>query len=526
MQAAQGLRAEGCKEDSKICARNKDLNGPLFYDLEGNRTQVNQTSYQTGSNNQLQSDGVWNYTYDAEGNEAKKVNVSSGVAWTYGYDNANHLTVAQQWSKDPALPGATLQQEVDYKYDVFGGRIEKGVYNGQHVAQAITRFVLDGPDVYADLDGLNNNALLMRYVHGDQTDQLLARETAAGAVAWYLTDARGSVRGLVDGSGTLQDTLNYDAYGQVTTETNPSYSGRYGWTGREREAETGLQYNRARYYDPATGRWISQDPDGFDAGDSNLYRYVNNSPTVETDPTGLQVTQDFLNTVGGPGTLIIRGWGYKVDEEWLKVCVKINKGGEAWPQPVTSYADIKKAIDDAYRNRGNKPFNRIILIGHAGIGDGINKHNGPGFMLGDASKDGPGKPGYTGRFQLADYYGKKYGHFNARISFPGLDDSGLTEELKKTLKRALTPTGVLQLASCGYQTAFDKEFKQQGMTWIGEIQKLANALDVTIAVVPNPAGPGVKITTIEEGGFKFKKREITGRFDTHGTAWIITSPKK
>jgi RHS repeat-associated protein len=49
---------------------------------------------------------------------------------------------------------------------------------------------------------------------------------------------------------------------------------------------TGLQYNRARWYDPTTGRWISQDPLGFDAGDSNLYRYVNNQPTVATDPSG------------------------------------------------------------------------------------------------------------------------------------------------------------------------------------------------------------------------------------------------
>ncbi len=52
--------------------------------------------------------------------------------------------------------------------------------------------------------------------------------------------------------------------------------------------ETGLQYNRARFYDPATGRWISQDRLGFDAGDSNLYRYVRNEPISQTDPKGLQ----------------------------------------------------------------------------------------------------------------------------------------------------------------------------------------------------------------------------------------------
>jgi hypothetical protein len=47
-----------------------------------------------------------------------------------------------------------------------------------------------------------------------------------------------------------------------------------------------LQYNQARWYDSTTGRWISQDPLGFDAGDSNLYRYVNNRPNDYTDPSG------------------------------------------------------------------------------------------------------------------------------------------------------------------------------------------------------------------------------------------------
>src|SRR5207248_1117942 len=51
---------------------------------------------------------------------------------------------------------------------------------------------------------------------------------------------------------------------------------------------TGLYYFRARYYDPATGRFLSQDPLSFAIGDSNLYRYVGNSPANEVDPTGLQ----------------------------------------------------------------------------------------------------------------------------------------------------------------------------------------------------------------------------------------------
>jgi RHS repeat-associated protein len=62
---------------------------------------------------------------------------------------------------------------------------------------------------------------------------------------------------------------------------------RYGWTAREKDVETHLQYNRARWYDAAIGRWVSSDPLGFEAGDSNLFRYVKNSPTTASDPSGL-----------------------------------------------------------------------------------------------------------------------------------------------------------------------------------------------------------------------------------------------
>src|SRR5205823_6969245 len=92
-------------------------------------------------------------------------------------------------------------------------------------------------------------------------------------------------RDLTSGSGSLIDHLDYSSFGKLTYES-ASGSDRYLYTSREYDAEIDLQYNRARYYDANTGRWISQDPLGFDAGDSNLYRYVNNRPVNTTDPSG------------------------------------------------------------------------------------------------------------------------------------------------------------------------------------------------------------------------------------------------
>src|SRR5262249_43524032 len=88
-----------------------------------------------------------------------------------------------------------------------------------------------------------------------------------------------------------KDAIGYDAFGNIISETDSTKRGRYAWTGRELDTETGLQYNRARYYDAKVGRWLTQDPLGFDAGDSNLYRYVHNQAVLALDPSGTDLSR-------------------------------------------------------------------------------------------------------------------------------------------------------------------------------------------------------------------------------------------
>ena len=92
---------------------------------------------------------------------------------------------------------------------------------------------------------------------------------------------------MVDSQGNVLDQIDYDAFGNVTAETNPSYGALIKFTGQQYDATTGLYYERARWYDPRTGTWTTEDPSGFGAGDANLYRTVGNDPTNETDPSGL-----------------------------------------------------------------------------------------------------------------------------------------------------------------------------------------------------------------------------------------------
>src|SRR5262249_27580244 len=96
-----------------------------------------------------------------------------------------------------------------------------------------------------------------------------------------------------------------------------------GWTGREYDSETGLQYNRARYYDPKTGRWTSQDPLGFDAGDSNLYRYVRNAPAANPDPSGLFVPSIPFPSISVPPYLLLDNLPLRNQGDGPQLTIKI-----------------------------------------------------------------------------------------------------------------------------------------------------------------------------------------------------------
>jgi RHS repeat-associated protein len=98
------------------------------------------------------------------------------------------------------------------------------------------------------------------------TRLVLAQEDASGNVQWFLTDHEGSVRdvlGLVSGNWQVVSHITYTSFGVATA---PNGMPRFGFAGRELDGETGLYYNRMRYYDANTGRFLSEDLSGFRGG--------------------------------------------------------------------------------------------------------------------------------------------------------------------------------------------------------------------------------------------------------------------
>ena len=103
------------------------------------------------------------------------------------------------------------------------------------------------------------------------------------------------------------DHLKYDSFGNITAQSHSAYQPLVDYTGQIWDSGAGLCYDHARWYDPKTGRFISQDPTSFAAGDVNLYRYVGNGPTNATDPTGLRLTP-LTNGAGVDAPLNMSGW--------------------------------------------------------------------------------------------------------------------------------------------------------------------------------------------------------------------------
>ncbi|MFE6522272.1 RHS repeat-associated core domain-containing protein [Streptomyces sp. NPDC057794] len=197
---------------------------------------------------------------------------------TFTYDGVGQLKNdglrTYTWNARGQLTGlAQTGTASSFGYDPLGGRTSKTI------GTATSRYLTDGTNPLVEQ---NASGTTTASVATSGLDQFLTR-TEGDKTQVYLTDALGSVVGLANTDGTIATTYAYDPNG-TPAATGTATSNPYTFTGREDDG-TGLLYYRNRYYDPQTGRFISQDPIGH-AGGTNLYQYALSSPTTYTDPSG------------------------------------------------------------------------------------------------------------------------------------------------------------------------------------------------------------------------------------------------
>jgi RHS repeat-associated protein len=203
----------------------------------------------------------------------------SGTARAMTYDaNGNLLTngsKSYEWDADDQLLRVidNGNEIARFNYDALGRRVEKVA------AGTTTAWVYDDDDVLREAIGSS----ITTFIDGDALDEPLAEEKQSGALTYLHADALGSILRSSSAAGAVVASQRYDAWGRIEAGGTVAHAS---FAGREWDAETGLFYNRTRYYDPNAGQFISEDPLGW-AGGLNLYRYVSDAPTLLVDPTGM-----------------------------------------------------------------------------------------------------------------------------------------------------------------------------------------------------------------------------------------------
>ena len=210
------------------------------------------------------------FGYDANGNTTSKTD-STGTT-NYSWDYENRLVQA-------VVPG-TNGGTTTFKYDPLGRRIQKsgplGTKNYLYDGLEFTASVIEEVD--------NSGNVLARYAQDLDVDSPLSM-LRSGTTSYFERDGLGSVTSLSNSAGALANTYTFDSFGKLTASTG-SLTNPYQYAGREFDSETGLYFNRARYYDGNVGRFISEDPTEFRGG-IDFYAYVGNNPINRTDPDGM-----------------------------------------------------------------------------------------------------------------------------------------------------------------------------------------------------------------------------------------------
>jgi RHS repeat-associated protein len=273
------------------------MNGAVSYtyDPVGNRTQKVSTlpGYPGGLSNYNANDQLATDTYDANGNTT----VSNGLGYVYDFEN--HLVQANG---------------ITYVYDGDGNRFSKTVggvtttyvvdtFSPTGYAQVVTEKV-SGTSPQSYVYGLERIARFRQFY--DTTANHWVYENV-----YYAYDGHGSVRALTDATGTVTDTYDYDAFGNLI---HSSFAGtaptpnNYLFAGEQFDPDLHLYYNRARYLNTSTGRFWSMDIYEGDAESPlslHKYLYASADPADRFDPTGhedltsLTVALGIGVTIGG-----------------------------------------------------------------------------------------------------------------------------------------------------------------------------------------------------------------------------------
>ncbi|MFC4311446.1 RHS repeat-associated core domain-containing protein [Steroidobacter flavus] len=292
-----GLKTYSYDDASRITGITDTTNSALSwtygYDDLDRLTSASKTgttlgyTYDTNGNRLIQT-GAAASTFTIAANSNRLTSTSGALARTYGYDNAGNTTsftgITFTYNNRGRMKSSTKSGvTTNYIYNALGQLIKKGTSTLYYYDEA--------GHIIGIYDG--SGALTEEIVWLGDTPIVSLRPKVGGGINIYNihTDHLNTPR-VITGSVNPGDRWRWDGqpFGGGTINNNPSGVGVFNFDlrfpGQIAMAETGLNYNYYRDYDPATGRYVQSDPIGLDGGTAT-YTYVDASPLMLIDPQGL-----------------------------------------------------------------------------------------------------------------------------------------------------------------------------------------------------------------------------------------------
>ena len=272
-----------------------------------------------GKGNRISYDGTFRYLYDTEGNLTEKTRVlmaqGSDIiqeSTKYLWDNRNRLVRVEFYSP-PGGGTAELSKTVEYVYNDSDHRISRKV-TGTGQTAVSENYVWDGDQLVAVMN--STGTVTHQYFDAQSLDQVFADQTTVSGILWPVEDQAGTVRDVISTTGATLDHRTLSSFGSLTTQTGPAVDYDHFHSGMFWDSDSQLYYARARWYDPAAGRFIGEDPLGFEGGDLNVSRYANNDPVNFSDPTGLSKLGKFFHKAGDAIGDVVSDAGNFSEKQW------------------------------------------------------------------------------------------------------------------------------------------------------------------------------------------------------------------
>lgn len=254
------------------------------------------------------------YSYGVDGGSNRlSSSTAPAAASSYLYDGFGQMltdgTRYFTWTQAGELASATVgTAQTSYSYNGFGQRVKKVSGAGSSAATRHYLYAEDGVSLLGEYEQANAATPVSGVYEVVYLEGIPVLVLAGGQVFYVQSDHLNAPRTIKNSAGAVVWQWESDAFGNGLARPNPGGVSLFEFNprfpGQQFDTETGLYYNNARYYDPATGRYISSDPIGL-AGGLNTYGYVGQAPTGAVDPTGLWV----IHAAGGVVGLISGGVG-------------------------------------------------------------------------------------------------------------------------------------------------------------------------------------------------------------------------